>query len=216
LVTLPAPGRSPLVLATPFRPLDPGALPERTRRFPLDDPDLLAVATVLDLLTAVRRDLRSASQASTGDAARRERALLDFYRVQAVLATRQLVSTDIHADERPPPSLEGLAAAVPQLLARIAASPRGFRALGLHLVSRYLDAAAESLVLIPGRRLATLLDEEARLLADQLAQHRDAARKRLGLPDDGQLMVVLRPAGEDAPILVWIPPHEDRVHTLVA
>ncbi len=88
-------GGQTMILATPFRAIDLKALPDGTQLVKIRDPQHSALASVIEVLECMRRDLDAAAMAeSESDALRRAGRLLVVYMSAASIALSKLDDDD--------------------------------------------------------------------------------------------------------------------------
>lgn len=204
-VTLPTTGSPPLLMASPFRPVDVAALPPGTQFAPLDEPICIARAAIKDLLVAVSRDITSARRSNAP--IRQTADLIDLYRCVSVLGDGELCAGDLRAGVAVPNELNSLADGAAELVAALAASPKGVRTLTLHLVVQFLDARPGVKAGHPSPTLLQgMVDHQRRRVTAALVKdlHR-LGESRGWYPGNGHLMPIIRPAHQPEPLLAFIP-----------
>lgn len=208
-----------VVLATPFRAVDTGRLPDTRVLIEITDRHHVAVAALVEVMRVAQRDTASAFQVADGTMAwRRLNAVINVYRQ----------ATNVLADVLGPRDFNGLRPSIeqpfeisdaPALITRMAASHRARSALATGLMCKWLQRKADELESAGGARSQQLLAavaEAASMLNEELAglNHR-LAESAWTYDEPFTTMLLYRDAGENVPVLAVTPwPDESKVKKL--
>lgn len=201
-------GGQEMLLATPFRNVDPESLPAGTRTYKIHDPRHGALAAIVEVLVCAKRDIGAAKVAdSEDDAIRRHNRIIFVYHAAATAAIAALDDDDYVRWKATSAVADDITRA-PEAICEVAATRRGQCALALQLVAVWLQAVADQAMNMPSGRRMDHVQLTVDSTINQLTNILDATNRILsGVDGDdtSHLMVLTNPATEAIPLLAVIP-----------